>query len=114
MKCMKRQNRSEIRLIKLFCIRFLGKLNRSIILIIGFVWGSHILRAQSQATFLEIETGMHYAKINRISTNASGTLLLSCSDDKTARLWDVSNGTLLTTLRVPIGNNDDGKLYSCA
>ena len=37
--------------------------------------------------FLRIEPGMHTATIRRIGVDAAGTLMVTGSHDKTARLW---------------------------
>lgn len=63
---------------------------------------------------LRIETGMHSATIRRIGVDQAGRWLLTASDDKTARLWDVQTGHLLHTYRPPIGAGDEGKLYAGA
>ncbi len=65
---------------------------------------------------LRIETGMHTATIKRIGVDAACKRLVTGSDDKTARLWDVSadKPRLLRTLRVPIGEGDNGKIYAVA
>ena len=63
---------------------------------------------------LRIETGMHTAAIMRIGVDADGRWLLTASEDKTARLWDVNTGKLLTTFRPPIGPGHEGKLYAGA
>lgn len=74
------------------------------------------------APLLRIETGMH-TMIRRVATDAAGRLALTCSDDKTARLWslpdlqsEISNpkAELLRTFRIPIGSGNEGKLYACA
>lgn len=69
---------------------------------------------QPTAPILQIETGMHTATSRRISTDAEGKHLLTCSDDKTARLWDASTGTLLNTFRIPIGSANEGKIFACS
>ena len=61
---------------------------------------------------LRIETGMHTAAIKRIGVDAAERFLLTASDDKTLRLWDLHTSDLLKTYRVPIGAGDEGKLYS--
>lgn len=64
-----------------------------------------------------IETGMHAAQINRIAVDAQCRLLVTGSDDKTARLWsleDVPTPKLLRVLRVPIASGDTGKVYAVA
>jgi WD40 repeat protein len=69
---------------------------------------------QPKDPILRIETGMHTVSGERISTDADGKYLLSCSDDKTARLWDAETGTLLNIFRVPIGRTIEGEIYACA
>jgi WD40 repeat protein len=64
--------------------------------------------------YLCIETGMHTASIKRIDADAAGRFLVTASDDKTARVWDLRNGGLLRVLRPPQGNNQEGMLYAVA
>jgi WD40 repeat protein len=52
--------------------------------------------------------------IRRISTDSLGKYILTCSEDKTAKLWDALTGIYLQTFRVPIGEGNDGLLYACA
>ena len=47
---------------------------------------------QAGDVFLRIEPGMHTATIWRIGVNAAGTLMVTGSDDKTARLWALPEG----------------------
>src|ERR1044071_3269642 len=68
----------------------------------------------STQPFLRIETGMHAAAIRRISVDASNRYLVTASDDKTARVWELATGRLLRVLRPPIGEGDEGKLYAVA
>jgi WD40 repeat protein len=64
---------------------------------------------------LRIETGMHTAPIKGIGVDAAERFLLTASDDKTLRLWNLATGELLTTYYVPLGKTpDEGKLYSGA
>jgi WD40 repeat protein len=63
---------------------------------------------------LRIETGMHTAAIRRIDTDSAGRFAVTASDDKTARVWDLKTGDLLTTLRPPQGEGDEGRLYAVA
>jgi WD40 repeat protein len=74
---------------------------------------------QAGDVFLRIEPGMHTAMIRRIGVDAACTLMVTGSDDKTARLWALPEGgrgsaELLRTLRVPIGEGDEGKVYAVA
>ena len=61
---------------------------------------------------LRIEAGMHTSVIRSISSDASGRYAVTASDDKTARVWDVTTGRLLQVLRPPIAAGDEGKLYA--
>jgi WD40 repeat protein len=49
----------------------------------------------STEPILRIETGMHTAVIKRIGVDAAERFLLTASDDKTLRLWDLHTGDLL-------------------
>ncbi len=63
---------------------------------------------------LRIEIGEHTALIKRIATDDAGRYLVTASDDKTAKVWDLKDAHLLSTLRIPIGNGHEGKLYAAA
>ena len=72
-----------------------------------------------QRPMLRIEPGMHTATIARIGVDAACTLMVTGSQDKTARLWKLPQGRrggpeLLRTLRVPIGEGNDGKVDAVA
>lgn len=64
--------------------------------------------------FLRLETGMHTARINRISVDAAARYVVTASEDKTARVWELATGKLLQTLRPPIGEGNEGKLFAVA
>jgi len=72
--------------------------------------------AESSAAtpFLRIETGMHTAIINRIAVDQQERYLVTASDDKTARVWDLQTGKLLQILRPPIGEGYEGRLFAVA
>ena len=71
-------------------------------------------KAQTTEPILQLNTEMHTAMINRISTDAKGKYLLTASKDKTAKLWDAISGDLLKTLRIPIGKGNEGMLNAVA
>jgi WD40 repeat protein len=61
-----------------------------------------------------IEPSTHTSQIARIATDQSGRWLITAAQDKTARVWDLADGRLLRTLRIPIGNDNEGKLSAVA
>ena len=71
--------------------------------------------SQTQDPILRIETGMHIAPILGIAIDESNRLLVTGSEDKTVRVWDISGGkkaVLYRVLRPPIDTGNDGKIYS--
>ena len=67
-----------------------------------------------EAPILRVETGMHAGPILRAATDTQNRYLVTASQDKTARVWELASGRLLQTLRPPIGEGDEGKLYAVA
>lgn len=63
---------------------------------------------------LTLNTSMHTARINHISIDQRGRHLLTCSNDKTAKLWDLASFELIRTFRPPFGTGGDGMLFACA
>jgi WD40 repeat protein len=63
---------------------------------------------------LRVETEQHQGAITRIGVDAANRFLVTGSDDKTARVWDLATGRLLRVLRPPIGPGHEGKLYAVA
>ncbi|MGE5340777.1 MAG: hypothetical protein ACM3SY_04770 [Candidatus Omnitrophota bacterium] len=63
---------------------------------------------------LRIETGMHTAKISRIGIDERELYLVTGSEDKTVRVWELTTGRLLRVLRPPIGPGYEGKIYAVA
>jgi WD40 repeat protein len=72
-----------------------------------------------QEPILRIEAGMHVGSVRGIDINASCTKMVTASDDKTARLWDISDHNqrkpvLRQIYRPPINNGNRGQIYSVA
>jgi WD40 repeat protein len=88
-------------------------MKRQTLLLLSLIQAA-ILTAQPTEPMLRIENEMHTAITRRISTDRAGKYILTASEDKTARLWDASNGQLLKIYRIPIAKNNEGKIYSCA
>ncbi|QKQ25380.1 caspase family protein [Candidatus Reidiella endopervernicosa] len=63
---------------------------------------------------LRVETGMHTTLIRRLVVDAPRQRLISCSDDKTIRIWQMPEQRLLSTLRVPIDSGHEGQLFALA
>jgi WD40 repeat protein len=75
---------------------------------------AHAGQAPNQAPQLRIETRMHTGAIWDIDASADGHLLLTGSDDKTARLWSADSGELIRIFRVPISTGAEGRIYAVA
>ncbi|MBF0464523.1 MAG: caspase family protein [Nitrospirae bacterium] len=66
---------------------------------------------------LRLNTEMHTAPIGRIGVDSENKYLVTGSEDKTIKVWDIrdlSSIRLLQTLRVPIGEGKEGKIYAVA
>src|SRR5438105_2122004 len=58
--------------------------------------------------------GGHTARVNRVLFAPDGRRLISVSNDKTVRIWDVAAGRTQRVLRPPIGKGGEGELYAAA
>jgi WD40 repeat protein len=76
--------------------------------------GAALAQSGGEKPILRIEPGMHTAVIKRIGVDASERYLVTGSDDKTVRVWDLGSGRLLRVLRPPAGEGDEGKIYAVA
>lgn len=95
-------------------MRFISRF-KSLLAIAVLVSSFAAIAAEPSSTpILRLDSGSHTAQIRRIATNQAGRWLVSASDDKTARVWDTADGRLLTTLRIPIGSGNEGKLFAVA
>lgn len=63
---------------------------------------------------LVIEPGMHTAPIWAVGVDAAGKLAVTGSDDKTVRVWSLTDGKLLQTIRMPAGPGNIGKIFAVA
>lgn len=71
--------------------------------------------AQTTEPILRVEVGAHNAGIWRIATDPSNRLLVTGSEDKTVRVWDISGGgELLRILRPPVGQGEEGQIFGVA
>jgi len=63
---------------------------------------------------LVIDPGMHTAAIKDVGVHAAGRLAVTGSHDRTVRVWSLSDGKLLRTIRMPAGPDNAGKIYAVA
>jgi WD40 repeat protein len=63
---------------------------------------------------LRIEAGTHTAPTGDGATDAAGRILVTASNDKTARVWSLPDLRPLRVLRPPIGRHREGFLYAVA
>jgi WD40 repeat protein len=63
---------------------------------------------------LRLEIGTPIAITQSIATDAKGRYAVTISNDKTARVWDIDRGHLLSVLRPPIDRNNAGRLFAIA
>ena len=68
----------------------------------------------SEQPMLVVEPGMHAGLIRDVAVDAAGRLAVTGSWDKTVRLWSLTDGKLLQTIRMPAGLGDIGKIYAVA
>ena len=61
-----------------------------------------------------LDTGGHMAKINSIAFTPDGRQLVSASDDKTIRVWDLASGKTVRTIRGESAPGHAGKVYAMA
>jgi len=63
---------------------------------------------------LVADAGLHTGTIRSTAVERAGTFVVTGSEDKTVRIWSVTNGELLRTVRMPAGPGPAGKVYSVA
>src|SRR5208283_2467351 len=73
--------------------------------------------AQEPATvppILVLASGGHTSAVRKVLFTPDGKELISVSDDKTIRFWDVASGEPIRVLRPPIGPGREGELFAAA
>ena len=63
---------------------------------------------------LRIEAGRHTAAVNRVAVDHAGRWLITASNDKSLRVWELPEGVLVRTIRPPIGEGYEGQLFGVA
>jgi len=59
--------------------------------------------AAPSGPILRIEAGGHVSAVYRIAADPTGRIVVTASEDRTARVWDQASGRLLRVIRPPIG-----------
>ena len=68
----------------------------------------------SAPPILVLDSGGHTSIVLKVLFTPDGKELISVSNDKTIRFWDVASGEPIRVLRPPIGPGSEGKLYAAA
>jgi WD40 repeat protein len=63
---------------------------------------------------LVVDPDMHTAPIKALAVDAVGRLGVTGSLDKTVRVWQLADGKLVQTIRVPAGPNAFGQIFAAA
>lgn len=63
---------------------------------------------------LHIEAEAHSAPIRRLSVDTARGVVLTASDDRTARSWSLADGSLRVVLRPPVSEVRPGRLHGAA
>ena len=95
----------------------MGRMTRVVLLVMMLLCAGVVMAFAAEPStepILRIDPGMHTAMINRIATDAAGRFLVTASDDKSLRVWELSAGRLIRTIRPPAGEGHEGKLFSVA
>jgi WD40 repeat protein len=78
-----------------------------------FLMASGPAWAQTTEPVLRLEVGAHSAGIWGIAIDPTNRILVTGSEDKTVRVWDISGlGELLRILRPPVGAGEEGLVFS--
>lgn len=95
----------------------LGSAGRLAVIATAFAASASLLApgpARAQAPRIEVEAGSHSGPIRRVSVAPRRGLVVTASDDKTARIWSLADGALRHVLRPALGDGEIGRLYGAA
>ncbi len=68
----------------------------------------------SQVPQIVIDSKGHSARISNLHYTSDGTQIVSISEDKTIKVWDVETGKMVRKFESQIGNGFEGMFYSSA
>ena len=83
-------------------------------LILAFAFATGAVAQETPKSVLMLDTGGHMAVIKDIAFTPDGRQLVSASDDKTIRVWDLATGKTVRTLRGESAPGDTGKIHAMA
>lgn len=63
---------------------------------------------------LALDAGGHTSCVNKLAFTPDGKEIITVSDDKTIRVWDIASGEPVRTIRPPIGQGPEGMIYCLA
>jgi WD40 repeat protein len=85
-----------------------------LLLIAGIVFASPVMATTGDNPILVVDSGGHKGVINDIVVSADGRYLVSASDDKTIRVWDIKRKKEVRKVLGWIGSGSSGKIYAMA
>src|SRR5437016_2655364 len=93
-----------------------GSVARSLALVPALLFAilaHHSAMAQlSEQPVLVVDPGVHTAPIKALAVEAAGHFAVTGSEDKTVRVWSLTDGKLIQTIRMPVGPGNSGKVYA--
>ncbi len=85
-----------------------------ILIFLAFEASARQTSNQDLKPILQIDSQGHQAMVKEAMFTNDGKQLVSVSNDKTVRVWDVASGRLLRTIRGQISTGHGGKLFAAA
>jgi WD40 repeat protein len=91
----------------------------SVVCVLGLALATGVVAAEEapglyDRPVLILEPGMHTAAIRHADVSATGAYAVTGAHDKTVRIWAVSTGQLLRTIRLPQGPGPIGRVDAVA
>ena len=68
----------------------------------------------SQRPLLTLDPGGHTAFVKNVFVTRKGDQVITVSEDKAVRIWNIKTGESIHTIRLPAGVSDEGSLHAAA